>query len=308
MSEIKPLPSTIVEKLEEAGISRESEIFYHQHQWVYQKKLTVMTDFSHCGHPIDELGPFGRNRWNFLQIFTCFFHLDIHPVDASIVLSRMDSKYTITKIGHIQLTEQNQPMGTHSPLAKITLEGAVRSAANIPEKTTHFCWLYPPRRLPVFDDLHSASFDEINLLKIGGFAYFVFDENSAAQPQVVQINSLIVTGSNGLVFDGPFIWNSSFNDQLWSQNRFHVSCLDPGWFGLSQQNKSSDPSFSLSRCPLSARKVLATLPLSIPLSRSQRRRIQCRGIRHRMAHLSICSMKITFPIRTTVTFRSLTVA
>ena len=229
MTEIKPLPREIVEKLEEAGISRENEIFYHQHQWVYQKKLASMTDFPHCGHPIDELGPFGKQKkTNVLQAWMWLVHLDVHSVDVSMVLSPVKSRYTVTRVGHTKLAEQNQPIGTHSPLAEITLEGFARSTANIPDNATHFCWLYPPRRLPILDELQSASFEEINLLKIGGFAYFVFDRDSAEPLQLVRINSLIVTGKNGIVFDGPFMWNSNYNDQLWSQNRFHVRCFHLG--------------------------------------------------------------------------------
>lgn len=173
-------------------------------------------------------GPSVRRKQDLLQAWMCLFHLDIHPVDVSVVLSRFQSRYNVTKVGYNKLSEQNQPMGTHSPLAEITLEGFARSSANIPEDATHFCWLYPPRRLPILDELQSASFEEINLLKIGGFAYFVFNRDSAEQLQLVRVNSLIVTGKNGIVLDGPFMWNSNFNDQLWSQNRFHVRCFHLG--------------------------------------------------------------------------------
>jgi hypothetical protein len=149
--------------------------------------------------------------------------VDIHPVDISFILSPTLSQYTINRIGNQRLNEQDKITGIHAPIAEITLEGFARSIANIPDDATHFCWLYPPRNIPNDDDVKSADSDESNLLKIGGFAYFNGDNSSDETLKLLRVNSLIVSADNGLTFDGPYPWRKEFTDQLWTQNRFHVS-------------------------------------------------------------------------------------
>ena len=138
-------------------------------------------------------------------------------------MSPTTSQYTINRIGNQRLNEQEQVTGTCAPIAEITLEGFARSIANIPDDATHFCWLYPPHHIPNKENVESADSDEWNLLKIGGFAYFNANENSEAALRLLRVNSLIVSAENGLTFDGPYPWRKEFTDQLWTQNRFHVS-------------------------------------------------------------------------------------
>lgn len=58
-NDVKLLPSTVVEKLEEAGITRNSLIFFQNDRWVYQVKDTPI-NVSRCYQEIDTLGPFGE--------------------------------------------------------------------------------------------------------------------------------------------------------------------------------------------------------------------------------------------------------
>jgi hypothetical protein len=61
IGEVNVLPSTVVQKLEEAGIPQDSLIFYQSNRWVYQIGQPLSTSNSfHC-QPIDSLGPFGKN-------------------------------------------------------------------------------------------------------------------------------------------------------------------------------------------------------------------------------------------------------
>ncbi len=60
-------------------------------------------------------------------------------------------------------------------------------------------------------------------MKIGGFVYFKEDKDHGNALEVVCVNSLIVSATNGLTFEGPYPWRKEFTDQLWNHNRFQVS-------------------------------------------------------------------------------------
>ncbi len=164
--------------------------------------------------------------WVFDNIFLNIvkhLNIDLHPVDVSFTLFPSTSQYTITKIGTRQLDDEEKATGFYAPIAPITLEGFARSIANIPDDATHFCWFYPPKNIL---DNHDIDFDnsyEENLLKIGGFVYFKEDKDHGNTLQVVCVNSLIVSATNGLNFEGPYPWRKEFTDHLWTQNRFQVS-------------------------------------------------------------------------------------
>lgn len=64
---------------------------------------------------------------------------------------------------------------------------------------------------------------EFNLLKLGGFAYFIANESNLDTFQLVRVNSLIISADNGLTFEGPNPWKREFTEQLWNEKRFHVS-------------------------------------------------------------------------------------
>ena len=59
--EVHSLPSTVVQKLEEAGIPQDSLIFYKNSRWVYQKGQPLLNNNQFRCQPIDSLGPFGKN-------------------------------------------------------------------------------------------------------------------------------------------------------------------------------------------------------------------------------------------------------
>ena len=121
------------------------------------------------------------------------------------------------------MTGEEQATGVFAPIAQITLEGFARSTANIPENATHFCWLYPPTTNLIHHHITLGTIHESNLLKIGGFAYFHLDQNNESPLQLVRVNSLIVPATNGLIFKGSFPWPKEFTNNLWKNNRFHVS-------------------------------------------------------------------------------------
>jgi hypothetical protein len=133
------------------------------------------------------------------------------------------SMYTITKIGSRQLTDEKQITGVFAPIAQITLQGFARSTANIPDDATHFCWLYPPTDALTNNHIGSDDSHESNLLKIGGFAYFNVNQNNDDSIQLVRVNSLITSATNGLTFVGPDPWRKEYTNKLWTQNRFQVS-------------------------------------------------------------------------------------
>ena len=60
MSNINLLPSTVVEKLEEAGIPQDSLIFCRNNRWIYQVGQSVPARDELHFQPIDSLGPFGK--------------------------------------------------------------------------------------------------------------------------------------------------------------------------------------------------------------------------------------------------------
>ena len=156
------------------------------------------------------------------QILTKLF-LDIHAVDISFILFPNTFEYTILKIGDRELKKEEIATGIFAPIARITLEGCARDVANIPENATHFCWLYQPNNIRMDDNIEVANSHESNLLKIGGFAYFIADQNDMDTLQLVRVNSLIESAENGLTFERPVRWKPEFTKQLWDQKRFHVS-------------------------------------------------------------------------------------
>jgi hypothetical protein len=150
-------------------------------------------------------------------------YIDIHPADVSFVLFPSTSKYTIIKIGNRQLTDEEQITGIFAPITQITLDGSARSTANIPDNATHFCWLYPSIGALTNNRIDSDNSHESNLLKIGGFAYFNVDQSKDNSIQLVRVNSLITSATNGLTFVGPDPWRKEYTNKLWTQNRFQVS-------------------------------------------------------------------------------------
>ena len=126
------------------------------------------------------------------------------------------------KIGNQELNEDQRATGVFAPITRITLQGYARDAANIPENATHFCLLYQPNNIRIDDDVTWKNSYELNLLKLGGFAYFRANSNDFTTIQLLRVNSLVVSASNGLVFKGPFCWRSEFNEQIWNQRRFQV--------------------------------------------------------------------------------------
>ena len=158
--------------------------------------------------------------------------LDIHSVDISFILFPNTFEYTIIKIGKRELSEKDKITGAYAPVAEITLEGFARTTANIPEDATHFCWLYPPYNTINEEDLSLDDPYESSLLKLGGFAYFVADRDNGDTLRLVRVNSLIVSATNGLTFEGPDPWYKEFTEQLWNQKRFQVSFLLFGYLYL----------------------------------------------------------------------------
>jgi len=150
------------------------------------------------------------------------FCLGIHSVDVTFILFPSISEYTIIKIGNRKLSDEEKVTGIFSPIAQITLDGFARSIANIPEDATHFCWLYPPYNIINNKDIDLDDSHESNLLRIGGFAYFKFDKNNGDALQLVRINSLSDSATNGLTFEGPYPWKKAFTERLWTQKRFQV--------------------------------------------------------------------------------------
>ena len=132
-------------------------------------------------------------------------------------------EYTILKIGKRELSEEQRITGVFAPIAQITLEGFARDIANIPNHATHFCWLYPPKNMLNNNEMKLENTYELSLLKLGGFAYFIANENNSDALQLVRVNSLIVSARNGLTFEGPFFWKKEFTEQLLTKKRFQVS-------------------------------------------------------------------------------------
>ncbi len=223
MSDINLLPFTIVQKLEEAGIPQDSLIFYQNNRWVYQIGQAFVPDNQSRYQSIDSLGPFGEYLNNIFQMIVLHFCLGIHSVDVTFVLFPSTSEYTIIKIGDRQLKEEEKVTGIFSPIAHITLDGSARSIANIPEDATHFCWLYPPYNILNNNVIDLDDSHESNLLRIGGFVYFKVDKNNGETLQLVRVNSLSESATNGLTFEGPYPWKKAFTEQLWNQKRFQVS-------------------------------------------------------------------------------------
>jgi hypothetical protein len=214
-----------VQKLEEVGIPQDSLIFYQNNRWVYQAGQVRFDNNQISYQSIDSLGPFGKHLNNIFQILIIHFCVDICSVDVTFILFPSSSEYTITKIGNRQLNDTEKATGVYAPIAEITLEGFARSIANIPETATHFCWLYPSDSILKDDNIDFDNSHESNLLKIGGFAYFIVDKNNGDTLQLVRVNSLIESAENGLTFEGPYPWRKEFTDQLWNQKRFQVSFL-----------------------------------------------------------------------------------
>ena len=149
--------------------------------------------------------------------------LDLHPVDVTFILYPENSQYTIINIEGVKLSDECKATGIFGPIAQITLEGSARKSADIPDEATHFCWLYQPNNLTINDDKIRDNTHAMNLLKIGGFAYFVGSENDFETLRLVRVNSLIASDYNGLTFEGPYPWKSEFTEQLWNAKRFQVS-------------------------------------------------------------------------------------
>ncbi|CAM4888281.1 unnamed protein product [Rotaria socialis] len=208
MDDINLLPLSVVQKLEEAGIPQDSTIFYQNDRWVYLVRQLIHNNKKYHCQELDSLGPF-----------------DVHSVDISFVLSSSKSQYSINKIGRKQLIDGEQIIGSHAPIAPITLKGFARSTANIPADATHFCWLYPP--CGPFDNVASNLDNsyELDLLRIGGFAYFIADDNTAKSLRLILVNSLVLSATNGLTFEGPRPWREEYTEKLWAQNRFQPVTL-----------------------------------------------------------------------------------
>lgn len=113
-----------------------------------------------------------------------------------------------------------------APISPITLQGFTREIANIPDNATHFCWLYQPNNIRIDNDENWGNSYELNLLKLGGFAYFIGNLNSPQTLQLLRVNSLVVSADNGLVFEGPYRWKSQYTEQMWNQKRFQVNFSD----------------------------------------------------------------------------------
>ncbi|CAF0970743.1 unnamed protein product [Rotaria magnacalcarata] len=208
MDYINLLPLSVVQKLEEAGIPQDSTIFYQNDRWVYVVGQFIHSNKKYHCQELDSLGPFG-----------------VHSVDISFVLSSSKFEYSINKIGQKQLIDGEQIIGSHAPISPITLEKFARSTANIPDEATHFCWLYPPSGAfnHVASNLDSSY--ELDLLRIGGFAYFIADDNAAKNLRLIRVNSLVLSATNGLTFESPSHWREEYTDQLWAQNRFQPVTL-----------------------------------------------------------------------------------
>ncbi|UJR28628.1 hypothetical protein I4U23_009861 [Adineta vaga] len=207
MNSINLLPMGVAQKLEESRIPRGSVIFYQNDRWVFQLGSTIHNDHLLYAQPFDTLGPF-----------------DIHSVDMSFEMFLPTSQYHILTIGGRKLNQEERAIGYCAPIARITLEGFARSTASIPEDATHFCWLYPPNNIHHSDNVDLDSSYEENLLKLGGFAYFKLNESNDTL-ELVRVNALIVSATNGLTFEGPYPWRAEFVEQLWNQNRFQPVTL-----------------------------------------------------------------------------------
>lgn len=224
MSYINSLPAAIVKELEKAGIPIDSLIFYQNDGWVYQRGSTVSRGDQLESSPIASLGPFGKSsKNNHWMIKNQIWSLDIYPVNVSFILYPERSEYTITKIGNQELNEDQRATGIFAPISRITLQGFAREIAKIPDDATHFCWLYQPNNIRIDNDTNWGNSYELNLLKLGGFAYFRQNSNDLNSVQLLRVNSLDVSANNGLVFEGPFSWRSEFTEQMWSQKRFQVN-------------------------------------------------------------------------------------
>lgn len=166
------------------------------------------------------------NQTNFnlilVEIFSKF-HSEICKTNLKLELIPRTNQYIISEIKSRRLDDSCRIIGRCAPLSKITLLGLAHEAAMIPDDATHFCWLYPLDRDQFNVNPNDFTDEEINVLKIGGFAYFQLESMNIDQAKLLRVNSLVSDGNHGLIFDGPFRWFSQYNDQLWKQNRFHVS-------------------------------------------------------------------------------------
>lgn len=227
MNDINVLPFTVVQKLEEAGIPQDSLIFFKNDRWIYQRGHVNINQAQVRYQTIDSLGPFGRylniDLFKTINILFFFLNIGINSVDVSFTLFPDTSEYTIIKIGKRQLNDEEKISGTFAPIAEITLAGFARSIANIPENATHFCWLYPPINALDVNNIDFDSQHELNLLKIGGFAYFFLDTDHGDTLQLLRVNSLSESATNGITFDGPYPWPKEFTNYLWNKKRFYVS-------------------------------------------------------------------------------------
>lgn len=150
----------------------------------------------------------------------CLVTLGSIPVDVKLILEAESSEYFITEIEGVKIDRSIKLRGIFTPLSPITLEGFARTTANIPECATHFCWLYPVNMENTYDEIVEKE-NEISasLLKIGGFAYFRVAQNY----ELLSVNAIVSSETNGIIFEGPFSWNSDYTSHLWTQNRFRVN-------------------------------------------------------------------------------------
>ncbi len=146
-------------------------------------------------------------------------------MDVTFILYPDTSQYTIIKIGKLELKDEHKATGVFAPITPITLQGFARERANIPDNATHFCWLYQPNNITIHDDIARDNSYALSLLKLGGFAYFVANGNNLETLQLVRVNSLIISATNGLTFEGPYHWKREFTEKLWNEKRFQVSVV-----------------------------------------------------------------------------------
>ncbi|CAF0751006.1 unnamed protein product [Didymodactylos carnosus] len=159
---------------------------------------------------IEVLGPFGTETAN--------MHIDLEQNKATYHAEFTGKLSVLNQYREIDCT------GLHTPITEITLNGAAKDTARIPEDATHFCWIYPPRGFTNLSTAAKKLIDtevinrdpEFTFLAIGGFVYFKYENH---EYHILRTNAL-VQDINGLVFKGPFPWKPKYTENLWKQDRF----------------------------------------------------------------------------------------
>ena len=237
------LPKTVIQAIEREDLSKD-QVFYHdkQHGWVHQTHNDTFNNFlsktnaddastssSSTALPLETLGPFGKfrvkNHYEENHVITLIF-LGTKPTKISLTISNNVDVYHTQLDKNLNRLNISDVYGQRGPIAPVTLTGQARDVAHIPHDATHVCWIYPPAGFTQLTNEEKMGIEhevcngnlEYTFFALGGFAYFRSEKKSY---KLLQTNCL-VQADNGLVFQGPFQWNSAYTAHLEKQGRFQV--------------------------------------------------------------------------------------